>query len=43
MTVSASGDWTGRLYPDRLRAGDALVLRGGEPLPAGGDGSLSRA
>ena len=26
------------MYPDRLlRAGDALVLRGGEPLPAGDD------
>jgi len=47
MTVSASGDWTGRLYPDRLlRAGVGLVLRGdGElvlrgaevPLPAGDD------
>ena len=25
MTVSASGDWTGRLYPDRLpRAGGGL-------------------
>jgi hypothetical protein len=44
MTVSASGDWTGRLYPDRLlRAGGGLVLRGGEPWPAGGDAPLSLA
>jgi hypothetical protein len=30
MTVSASGDWTGRLYADdRLRAGRELLRAGG--------------